>query len=188
MNSKPRNPSKSGVSRKPSTLSAAVDRLMNSTQGPGDERERAIAAKASSFGVVMGIYAGLLLALTTAVFGSLLVPVVIFILLGVSSWSAIWYAHRHHVDLHALASQAGAFAKASAFAAVAGGFLLILGAMAVTIFTGHPLIDLPAAELTGPNATGTGASFVRGAIIGGFLGCAGGLAALLISIKKPARN
>lgn len=188
MNSKPSNSSKSGVKKKPSALSAAVNKLMDSTQGPGDERERAIAAKASSFGVVMGVYVGLLAALITAIFGSLLVPVIVFILLAVSSWSAIWYAHHHHVDLHALVSQAGAFAKASAFAVVAAGFLLTLGAMAVTVFTGHPLIELPAAELTGPNATGTGASFVRGAIIGGFIGCIGGLGALLVSIKKPARD
>ena len=188
MKSKPRNSSTTGSTRKPSALSAAVDKLMDSSNAPGDERERAIAAKASSFGVVMVIYAGLLLGLITAIFGSLLVPVVTLILLGISSWSAVWYAHRHHVDMYALASQAGAFAKASAFAAVAGGMLLMLGAMAFTVFTGHALIELPAADIIGPNATGAGASFARGAIIGGFIGCIGGLIALLISFKKSAQD
>lgn len=188
MKSKPNNSKKTSTSRRPSAISAVVDKLMDSSQAPGDERERAIAAKASSFGVVMAVYAGLLLGLITAIFGSLLVPVVTLLLLGISSWSAIWYAQRHHVDMYALASQAGAFAKASAFAAVAGGMLLMLGAMAFTVFTGHALIELPAADIVGPNAAGAGASFVRGAIIGGFIGCIGGLIALLISIKKPKQN
>lgn len=175
------------MKNKPSALSAAVDKLMDSANAPGDERERAIAAKASSFSVVMGIYGGLLLGLVAAIFGSLLVPVVTLILLGVSSWSAVWYAHRHHVDMYALASQAGAFAKASAFAAVAGGMFLMMGAMAFTIFTGHALIELPTTDIVGPNATGAGASLVRGAIIGGLIGCIGGLVALLVGIRRSAQ-
>ena len=71
---------------------------------------------------------------------------------------------------------------------VFGGMFLIAGAMAITVFTGHGLVDLPAGELIGPGASGAGASLVKGAVIGALVGAPAGLVAVVIGFGVRRRR
>lgn len=137
---------------------------------PVDERERAVANEASAIGMRTGIYAGLAVAVVAAVLGSLVVPLVLILLTGVPTWTAMLWAGRRHVDLTDVAGRAHLGVRVSVWAVIGTGMLLALGAMCWTIFTGSALVTPPDIDVAGPAAEGIGSSLARGAVIGGMVG------------------
>ncbi|MGC5614576.1 hypothetical protein [Georgenia sp. Z1491] len=137
---------------------------------PVDERERSIANEASAVGMRAGIYAGLAVAVVAAVLGSLIVPLVLILLTGVPTWSAMLWARRRHVDLTDVAGRARLGVRVSVWAVIGTGMLLALGAMCWTIVTGSGLVTPPDLDVVGPQADGIGNSFARGAVVGGMVG------------------
>ena len=172
----------------PGRLGRAAERLINVDGGPGDERERAIVAQSTSLGFVVGIYASLVVALAAAVLGGLVLPVALLLVMAVPAWTAIWFAGRRGVDMNDLVDQEKARTRAATFGVVFGGLILVTGAMAYTVFTGHGLIHLPPGELIGPDATGWGASFVKGSVIGAVGGAVIGFVAILVGSRIRTRR
>ncbi|MEE6281893.1 hypothetical protein [Georgenia sp. MJ170] len=167
----------------------AAGRFMD-LDGPayGDEREKAVFTEAATFGFTLGIYANLVVALVSAVLGSLVVPTVVLALLAVPTWAALWYARRHDVEVDEIADRAGLKDQVTTFAVVFGGLIVTVGAMAFTVFTGHGLVRLPSLDVVGPDATGFMASLVEGAVIGGLGGSVVCLVVLLVSARKRTRR
>ncbi|PYF98431.1 hypothetical protein SAMN05216184_11188 [Georgenia satyanarayanai] len=163
-------------------LDRAADRLMAlGSASYGDERERAVFMAATTFGYMVTTYVSIAVALVAALFGQLLLPVVVLLLVGLPSWSAIWYSGRRGVDVTELAFRAEPRIKRTVGALTFGGFALVLAALAVTVFTGHGLLELPALDTSG--ALG---SMVKGGVVGG----AGGLlvAAVAMAVQNHRRT
>lgn len=171
------------MNRTHGALGRAADRVMGlDSAAYGDERERAVFMEAATFGYAVATYVTIGVALVAAVFGTLLLPVVLLLVCGLPSLSAIWYAGRRGVDVDELAQRAAGGTKRTIGAIVFGGFALTLAAMAWTVFTGHGLVPLPEVDVAGPEASGMLASMVKGGVIGG----AGGLllAAVTMAVKS----
>lgn len=177
------------MSSKQGRVDRAVDRIMG-LDGPGygDERERAVVMEAGTWGMTVGIVASIGAALVAAVLGLLLAPVLLLVLSAVPAFATIGYAQRRGVDLNELNDRSPLSEKAWVFAVVFGGLALVVGAMAYTVFTGHGLVQLPDLELIGPDASGVGASMVRGAAMGGFGGLLVGMVAMLVGPRLRARR
>lgn len=60
-------------------------------------------------------------------------------------------------------------------------------AMAWTIFTGAGLVNLPTFDVIGPDATGVGASMLKGAAVGGTIGLLLGPVVLIWAQRRKAR-
>ena len=177
------------MSPKQERINHATSRFLDlGSPAHGDERERAVFAQAATFAFTLGIYANLVVALVAAVLGSLVLPTVVLALLAVPSWAAIWYARRHDVDVDDIAARVGLQDRIATLAVTFGGVLLTVGAMAVTVFTGHGLIQLPVLDVVGPEATGVMASLVKGGVIGGLGGGVLGLVAILVGQRMRARG
>ncbi|GAB3810664.1 hypothetical protein GCM10028820_00590 [Tessaracoccus terricola] len=175
------------MTSKQSRTSQATDRLMN-MEGI-DEREERVFNQATTFGLMVGSYTSLAVALVAAVFGAIALPIGLLAMMGLPTWAAQWYAGRQGVSLDELADKASAKQRLIAAGVVVVGILLTVGAMAWTVFTGQGLIPLPKLEF-GPDATGATASAVRGGVIGAAIGV--GLAATWVLVgtlrrkRKPA--
>ncbi|MGC5629645.1 hypothetical protein ACPYO6_15530 [Georgenia sp. Z1344] len=154
----------------PTTPAAHPRRSVSAPSVIGDEREHAVANEAAAVGMSAGIYAGLGIALVAAVLGSLVVPVVAVALTAIPSWTMMLWARRRGVDLAELAGRLPARQKTRVWAVAGVGLLLVLAALAWTLFTGDALVALPSVEVAGPDATGIAPSVARGAVIGGFAG------------------
>lgn len=169
------------MSSKQRRVDRAVDRFMDlDSTSYGDERERSVFMEAATFGWTLAIYANLFAAIVAAVLGALAVPIVLLALMAVPAFSTIFYAGRQGVAVDELADGASIGRKLAVIIVVFGGMAMVLAAMTYTVFTGHGLIQLPSAELTGPEASGLGASMLRGGVLGGFGGAFLGLIAVIV--------
>lgn len=170
-------------------IDPAVDRMMDlDSPTYGDERERSILMAAATFGMTLGMLACLLVAVVSAVFGALVLPVVAVVLMGVPSWAMLFYARRRGVDVEELANRSTARQKAWTMVVIFGGIMVTLAAMAYTAFAGHGLVVLPTLEVAGPKATGVVPGMVRGGIIGGAAGACLGLLAMILGPRMRARR
>ncbi|WP_454085111.1 hypothetical protein [Georgenia sp. Marseille-Q6866] len=159
----------------------AADRLMRlDSASYGDERERAVFTEAATFGYTLTIYVSIGIAVVTALLGQLLLPVLLLLLAGLQSWATIWYAGRRGVDVSELAFRAEPAMKRTTGAIVFGGFAVVLGALAYTVFAGHGLLDLPAVDLE----SGVVGSMVKGGVVGGGGGLLVGAVAMGVKNRR----
>ena len=175
------------MTRRNGRIDRTLDRMM-ALDSPvyGDERERALFMESATFGMTVAIYVSLASALVAAVFGTLLLPVVLLVMAAVPSWATMYYAKRRGVDVNELVNRVSLRDKAGTLVVTFVGIVLVIGAMAYTIFTGHGLLRLPVLDLVGPDASGLGASLVRGGIIGAFGGAVVGLVAAAVGSRRRA--
>lgn len=162
-----------------SVLGRAADRLMD-LDSPvyGDERERALVMEAYTFGATATIYVCIGAAVVSAVLGGLLLPVALLLAAALPSFASIWYARRRGVDLLAMSERATPRERRTAVVTVVGGMLVVLGAMLVTVRTGHGLVPLPEPSGT---ISGTLDDVLVGAILGGI---GGGLIGLVVQLVR----
>jgi hypothetical protein len=171
------------MNRKQGALGRAAERLMDmDSPSYGDERERAVFTEASTFGMSVGIYASLGLALVTAILGQLLLPVVLLVLMAVPAWATIWYGSRHGIDVTEMANRASRKERLRISAWTFGGIVLTAAAMLYTVLVGHGLIPVPEADLS---ADGVVSSMVKGGLVGGI---GGGLVGVIVSAVGSRRR
>lgn len=151
-----------------SMLGRAADRLMD-LDSPvyGDERERALVMEAYTFGATATVYVCLGGAVVSAVLGSLLLPVALLVASTLPSLASTWYARRRGVDLLAMSERATPRERRTAVLVVVVGTLVVLGAMLVTVRTGHGLVTVP-------EPTGTVSEVLDDVLVGAILGAMGG--------------
>lgn len=166
-------------------LDRMADRLMDLDGGAyGDERERAVLMEANAFGLTIGIFAALAAALGLAVVGQLLAPLLFVLLAILPATAAGWYAGRRQVDATEVAERSGARSTPVLTVAIGVVVVLTFAAMAVTVFTGDPLI---AAAVDHPRG-GLAGGLVQGGVVGGVLG---GLATVIggaVTLVKARRS
>ncbi|MGW6128844.1 hypothetical protein ACWFNE_02330 [Cellulomonas sp. NPDC055163] len=160
-------------------LGRAADRLMD-LDSPvyGDERERALVMEAYTFGATATVYVCIGAAVVSAVLGGLLLPVVLLVTATLPSFASIWYARRRGVDLLAMSERATPRERRTTVLTMVGGVLVVLGAMLVTVRTGHGLVPLPEPSGTVSEVLD---SLVVGAILGGI---GGGLLGLVVQLVR----
>ena len=176
------------MTRKDGRIDRTLDQIM-ALDSPvyGDERERALFMESATFGMTIGIFASLAAAIVSAIFGALVLPVVLLLLAALVSWATMYYAKRRGVDVNELVGRVALRDRARTIVVTFGGIVLVLAAIAYTVFTGHGLVEPPDLDLIGPDASGVGASMVRGAVIGAFGGGLVGLVASIVgSRRRPA--
>ncbi|UNX53720.1 hypothetical protein MF406_12075 [Georgenia sp. TF02-10] len=172
------------MTRKDSRLEKAASRIMDlDSPAYGDERERAVSMEARAYGITVGIYLSLVVALVSAILGQVLLAVVLLLTMSLPNWAAIWYARRHDVDIEELFTRVDVRSRVPHVAAVVGGFLLVLGAAAYTLATGHGLVPL---EVHVDTSHGFGKGFVWGAVIGAIGGAAVAAVQLLRKTSRDA--
>lgn len=172
------------MTRKRNVLDRVAERIMDlDSPAYGDERERAVFMESSSFGLTTGIYAGLLGAVLAAVFGLLLLPVVLLATAVLPSFAALWYAKRRDVDLQKLADNAGARSMMVNAVVLGAAMVLAFAAMTYTVFTGQPVLPAPSFRVT--PGEGFLGGIAQGALVGGMLG---GLAAIVGGVLSSRRT
>lgn len=175
------------MTHRPSMLDRVAGRMMDlDSPAYGDERERAVFMEASSFGLTIGLYAGLLSALVASVFGFVLLPVVLLVVTILPAAAAVWYARRREVDVTKLAENAGARSTMVTIVVFGAVMVLTFAAMTYTVFTGLPLLPAPRLEVT--PGEGFFGGMAQGAVIGGMIG---GLAAIIggiLSFRRAHRH
>lgn len=152
----------------------------------GDERERAVFMEAGHFGLTIGLYLGLLVAMVAAAFGLILLPVVLVFVTVLPSAATHWYARRRGVHLNALAEKSGARSTLISIVATCSVMMLTFAAMAYTVFAGQPLIPLPSIEVT--PGEGFFGGMAEGATIGGILGGLAGVVGAIFAYRKANRD
>lgn len=163
------------MTRRRNVLDRMAERVMDlDSPAYGDERERAVFMESSSFGLSVGIYAGLLGAVVAAVLGLLLLPVVLLATAILPSCAALWYAKRRGVDVQKLAENAGARSMMVNAVVLGAAMVLAFAAMSWTVFTGQPVLPAPSLQVTPGEGFFGGAA--QGGLVGGMLG---GLAAIV---------
>jgi hypothetical protein len=152
----------------------------------GDERERAVVMEASSFGLLMGLYAGLLSALLASVFGFVLLPVILLVGTILPLAAALWYAKRRGVSMEQLTENTAAkstMVHTVVFGAVG---MLTFAAMTYTVFTGLALLPLSHFDVTSGEGAWVGA--IRGGVIGGMLGSLATIIGGTLSFRRAHRH
>lgn len=175
------------MTRRRNVLDRMADRVMDlDSPAYGDERERAVMMESSSFGLTTGVYIGLLGAVVAAVFGLVLLPVVLLVMAVLPSFATLWYAKRRDVDMADLAEHAGA--RSTMVSSIICGVALILtfAAMTYTVFTGQAVTTVPTFEV----APGEGflGGMAQGAVIGGMLGGLAAIVAGVLSFRRVRRH
>ena len=148
----------------------------------GDERERAVCMESNSFGLTIGIYLGLTLAIITSVFGLLFVPPLILAMTIIPSAAARWYSLARGVDTRKMADAAGDRSTTVTIIAFGSAMALTFAALAFTIFTGTSIVPTPSIEVT--PGEGFFGGMVQGAAIGGVLGGLGAIIGGLVSNRR----
>ena len=175
------------MTRRPSMLDRVAGRLMDlDSPAYGDERERAVFMEASSFGLTTGLYTGLLSALAAAVFGFMLLPVILLVVTILPAAAALWYARRRNVDVQKLAENAGARSTMVSIVVFGAMMVLTFAAMTYTVLTGAPLVPAPRLDVT--PGEGFLGGMAQGAVVGGIIG---GLAAIvggMLSFRRARRH
>lgn len=152
----------------------------------GDEREQAVVAESSTVGFVVGLYANMAIAFAAAALGSLAVPTILLLISAIPAWATTVYARRQGVDFEDLVARSSPFARIGTLLAVFIGYLLVVAAMAWTVFTGQGIVPMPAIDV-GPDSTGIVASMVRGGVIGAMGGLLLGPVFLLLGQRRKRR-
>jgi hypothetical protein len=163
-------------------LDRAADRLMDlDSPAYGDERERGLFMEASTFGLTLGMYLNLAAAFLAAVFGQLLLPVVLLVLMSAPSWATLWYGRRRGIDVTEMAGRASARSRTLPVAVIFGGMLLVFAVMSYTVSTGHGLFPVPEIDPTG--------DAMQGGVVGGTIGAAvGAVVSLLLMARRSRRR
>lgn len=175
------------MTRKPTMVDRAARRIMDlESPAYGDERERAVFMESSSFGLTTGLYAGLLIAFVTSLFGLLLLPAALLVVALLPSAAAVWYARRREVDVRELAENAGARSTMVSVVIFGAVMMLTFACMAYTIFGGHPLLPVPGLDVT--PGEGFLGGMVQGAPIGGMLGGFAAIIAGTLSYRRAHRR
>lgn len=172
------------MTRKPSRLDRAAERIMDlDSPAYGDERERSVFMESNAFGLTVGLYAGLLGAVISAVFGLFLLPTALLVLTGIlPSLSALWYARRRGVNPEKLAESAGARSTMLGIVVFGTGMVLTFAAMAYTVFAGQPLLSPLQFNVT--PGEGFLGGMAQGAVVGGMIG---GAAAIIGGVSGYRR-
>lgn len=175
------------MTSKRTVLDRVADRVMDlESPAYGDERERAVFMEASSFGLTTGHYFGLLIAVVAAIFGLVLLPVVVLIMAMLPSAAAMWYAKRRNVGIHKLADKSGARSTLINIIVYGAGAVLTFAFMSYTVFAGQPLLSMPSIDVT--PGEGFVGGLAQGAVVGGMIG---GLAAIIggvVSFRRVNRR
>lgn len=175
------------MTHRPNMLDRFAGRMMDlDSPAYGDERERAVVMEASSFGLLMGVYGGLLSALVASVVGFVLLPLVLLAGTILPSAAALWYAKRREVSMEQLAETNAAtttMVHTVVFGAVG---VLTFAAMTYTVFTGLGLLPVPRFDVTSGEGAWGGA--VRGGVIGGMLGSLGVIIGGALSFRRAHRH
>ncbi|MFP7833395.1 hypothetical protein [Marisediminicola sp. LYQ134] len=150
----------------------------------GDEREKAVFMEASSFGLTMGIYLSLALAVIASTVGYLIVAVALLAMTILPSAAAQWYAKQHGVDIRAMAENAGDRSTTRTFVILGAGMVLTFAAMAVTVFTGQPILPTPTLDVT--PGEGFFGGMAQGAVVGGMLGGLAAIVGALVGYRRAA--
>ena len=175
------------MTRRPSMLDRVAGRMMDlDSPAYGDERERAVFMEASSFGLTTGLYTGLLSALAAAVFGFMLLPVILLVVTILPAAAALWYARRRNVDVQKLAENAGARSTMVSIVVFGAMMVLTFAAMTYTVFTGHPLLPAPRLEVT--PGEGFFGGMAQGAVIGGMIGGFAAIVGGILSFRRAHRH
>lgn len=175
------------MNQRNSVFDRLTDRVMNlDSPAYGDERERTVFMEASSFGLTIGLYAGLVGSVVSAAFGLFLVPTVLLALTILPAAATQWYARRRGVHLNALAEESGAKSTLVTMVAVCALIGLTFAAMTYTVFAGQPLLPFPSFTVTpGDGLLGGAAS---GAVVGGMVGAVAGIIGSVFSYRKANRE
>lgn len=175
------------MTRRRNVLDRLAERVMDlDSAAYGDERERAVFMESCSFGVTIGLYAGLLGAVVASGFGLLLVPVVLLVIALLPPVAAFWYAKRRGIDSWKLAENSGARSTMVSTIVYGVAMVLTFAAMAYTVFTGQPVLPVPSLEVT--PGEGFLGGMAQGSVVGGVLG---GLAAIVggvLSFRRVNRR
>ena len=175
------------MNQRNSVFDRLTDRVMNlDSPAYGDERERTVFMEASSFGLTIGLYAGLAGAVVSAAFGLILVPTVLLVLTILPAAATQWYARRRGVHLNALAEEAGARSTLVTMVAVCALIALTFAAMTYTVFAGQPLLPFPSVTVTPGDGLLGGAA--QGAVVGGMVGAVAGIIGSVFSYRKANRG
>lgn len=175
------------MTNRENALDRAVARVMDlDSPAYGDERERAVFQEAGHFGLTIGLYLGLLVAMVASAFGLILVPVVLLVATVLPSGATHWYARRRGVNLNALAERSGSRSTLINIIAVSAVMMLTFVGMAYTVFAGQPLVPPPSIEVT--PGEGVLGGMAEGAVVGGVLGGLAGVVGAFYAHRKAKRN
>lgn len=152
----------------------------------GDERERAVFMEAGHFGLTIGLYLGLFVALASSIFGLILLPTVLLIVTVLPSLATHWYARRRGVDINALAERSGARSTLVSIMVACTVVALTFAGMAYTVFAGQPLVPSPPIDVT--PGEGVLGGMAEGAVVGGVLGGLAGIGGALFAHRKAKQN
>ena len=175
------------MNQRNSVFDRLSDRVMNlDSPAYGDERERTVYMEASSFGLAIGLYAGLAGAVVSAAFGLFLLPTVLLGLTILPAAATQWYARRRGVHLNALAEESGARSTLVTMVVVCALMALAFAAMTYTVFAGQPLLPFPSFSVTPGDGLLGGAA--QGAVVGGMVGAVAGIIGSILSYRKANRR
>lgn len=167
-------------------LDRMTDRVMDlKSPAYGDERERAVFMESSSFGLSIGLYAGLFGAMVSAVFGLVLLPVALLVMTILPAAATHWYARRRGVNLQSLADNSGARSTLIHIVVTCTAMSLTFAAMAYTVFAGQGLVPLPSLDVT--PGEGFLGGMAEGAAVGGIIGGLAGVAGAVYGYRKANR-
>lgn len=173
--------------RHPSMLDRAADRVMDLDSAAwGDERERAVFTESSSFGLTTALYAGYLGAVIASLFGLILLPVALLLVVNLPAAAATWYAKRRNVNLRDLAEKAGARSTMLNGVFFSVAMAATCAALAYTVFTGHSVLPTP--SLAGLSEVAFFRGLAQGAVVGGMIGALAALVGSVFSYRRANRQ
>lgn len=152
----------------------------------GDERQRSVFMEAGHFGLTIGLYLGLFVALMASVFGLLLLPVVLLLVTVLPSAATHWYARRRGVNINSLAERSGARSTLVSIIVACSTVTLTFAGMSYTVFAGQPLVSPPSIGVT--PGEGLLGGMAEGAVVGGMLGGLAGIVGALFAHRKAKRS
>lgn len=175
------------MNRKHSTLDKAAERLIDiDNVNHGDERERAIYMEAATFGMTLGVWGCFFASLVFAVFGQILLPIVLICVAMIPSYGTLWFASRRGVstlDLLSRGSYRSGLASAVGFAVI---LLLTLAAMIYSAYFGRGLLQFKLTfEVVGD---GLAEAAAQGALIGAGIGAVLGVIWVALIIRGHKRK
>jgi len=176
------------MNHKHSTLDRAAERLIDiDNVSHGDERERAIYMEASTFGMTLGIWGCFFASLVFAIFGQILLPVVLISVAMIPSYGTLWFANRRGVNTLELLSRGSYRSGLTSAVSFAVVLLLTLAAIIYSAYFGRGLLQFEVTfEVVGD---GLAEVAVQGALIGAGVGAVLGVVwvALIIRGHKKKR-
>lgn len=141
----------------------------------GDERERAVYNAGGTRGMYIGFLLCLVTALGFALFGHILVPMVLIVVAAVPGWLTITYSEKRNVDAFAIIARSNSRAAAASGFATLVLLLLMAAAMFYTTVTGSGLLEFEIPQSWADRFVSVGNGVAVGAAVGavgGYLGTA----------------